>query len=470
MAIRMQQRQGTADQWLTADPVLGAGEIGFETDTNSFKIGDGVNSWTLLDYFTNETGLAASLSDYILSTEKAAANGVATLDSNGFVPASQLANATVDLTGYATETYVGTAISAIPAPDFTGLATETYADTAAATAAAAVVDAAPGTLDTLNELAAALGDDANFATTVTNSIAAKADTLHNHSISQVTDLQTTLDGKQDVVAGVSDTEIGYLDGVTSNIQAQLDGKSATSHTHDDRYYTETETDTLLNGKADLSGATFTGNVEGATVRLTSETDVTLSSTAHAFQIGSDASQNLAFDGNEIQSRNNGAAGTLIVNADGGNVYVGTLSNGVGFGKSETEGKVWANGVYDNTLTTAYRSVYVSSTGTLDFLGYVASSSREKKNIEPLGYTAEQILLVEPKQYHYNAEADTDPKHAGMIAEDMHDAGLTAFVSYDKEGLPASINYEFYVAALQQVVRAQAEQIASLDARLTALEG
>ena len=36
-----------------------------------------------------------------------------------------------------------------------------------------LVDAAPGTLDTLNELAAALGDDANFATTVTDSLALK---------------------------------------------------------------------------------------------------------------------------------------------------------------------------------------------------------------------------------------------------------------------------------------------------------
>jgi hypothetical protein len=39
---------------------------------------------------------------------------------------------------------------------------------------AALVDSAPATLDTLNELAAALGDDANFATTVTDAIAAKA--------------------------------------------------------------------------------------------------------------------------------------------------------------------------------------------------------------------------------------------------------------------------------------------------------
>ena len=38
----------------------------------------------------------------------------------------------------------------------------------------AIIDAAPGALDTLNELAAALGDDAAFATTVTNSLATKA--------------------------------------------------------------------------------------------------------------------------------------------------------------------------------------------------------------------------------------------------------------------------------------------------------
>ena len=37
-----------------------------------------------------------------------------------------------------------------------------------------LIDAAPGALDTLNELAAAIGDDANFSTTVTNSLATKA--------------------------------------------------------------------------------------------------------------------------------------------------------------------------------------------------------------------------------------------------------------------------------------------------------
>lgn len=65
-----------------------------------------------------------------------------------------------------------TVSSGVIAVDST-IATKDYANTAASAAVSAVIDAAPGTLDTLNELAAALGDDANFSTTVTNSIATK---------------------------------------------------------------------------------------------------------------------------------------------------------------------------------------------------------------------------------------------------------------------------------------------------------
>jgi hypothetical protein len=54
------------------------------------------------------------------------------------------------------------------------LATKTYADNAASAAAAAIVDAAPATLDTLNELAAAINDDASFAATVTTALGTKA--------------------------------------------------------------------------------------------------------------------------------------------------------------------------------------------------------------------------------------------------------------------------------------------------------
>ena len=62
-----------------------------------------------------------------------------------------------------------TATTQAASDNSTKLATTAYVTTALAN----LVDSAPGTLNTLNELAAALGDDANFSTTITNSIATK---------------------------------------------------------------------------------------------------------------------------------------------------------------------------------------------------------------------------------------------------------------------------------------------------------
>ena len=121
MATRMQQRRGTASQWTTANPILAAGEIGFESDTNKFKIGDGVNHWEDLGYFLDETALGGSFDDYIPLTQKGSANGVATLDGTGAIPVSQLGNLIAD---------------------------------------------APALLDTLEEIAAALGDDPDFVNKV----------------------------------------------------------------------------------------------------------------------------------------------------------------------------------------------------------------------------------------------------------------------------------------------------------------
>ncbi len=52
MSIRMQQRRGTAALWLSNDPILAPGEIGIESDTNKFKVGDGIAAWSALDYFS----------------------------------------------------------------------------------------------------------------------------------------------------------------------------------------------------------------------------------------------------------------------------------------------------------------------------------------------------------------------------------------------------------------------------------
>jgi len=127
--VRIQIRRGTAAQWTAANPTLAAGEMGVESDTRKTKIGTGSTAWTALAYANVvPSDLSNTLSDYLEVADRGVANGVASLDAQGQVPINQLGN---------------------------------------------VIDAAPGVLDTLNELAAAINDDASFVTTINSSIATK---------------------------------------------------------------------------------------------------------------------------------------------------------------------------------------------------------------------------------------------------------------------------------------------------------
>jgi hypothetical protein len=92
---------------------------------------------------------------------------------NLFDPAGSAATATTTAaTALSTHESDTTNIHGIA--DTSLLATKAYADNAASTAAAAIVDSAPGTLDTLNELAAAINDDASYAATITTALGTKA--------------------------------------------------------------------------------------------------------------------------------------------------------------------------------------------------------------------------------------------------------------------------------------------------------
>lgn len=51
--VRQKQKYDTASNWTTNNPVLLAGELGFESDTNKFKIGDGSTAWNSLPYVSS---------------------------------------------------------------------------------------------------------------------------------------------------------------------------------------------------------------------------------------------------------------------------------------------------------------------------------------------------------------------------------------------------------------------------------
>jgi hypothetical protein len=203
MATRMQQRRGTAAQWTStnagAGPVLNAGEIGWESDTNKFKIGDGVNNWSTLDYFIDGNSTANPAFGSSITFEGATANDFET---------------TVAVTD-------PTADRTITLPDATG--TVVLADGSGNITVSGNLTVS-GTTTTINSTTINAttgivfeGATANdFETTLT-----VTDPTADRTITFPDDGGTV----QLRVTDVSDTEIGYLNGVTSAIQTQMDAKA-----------------------------------------------------------------------------------------------------------------------------------------------------------------------------------------------------------------------------------------------------
>ena len=50
MAVKLQIRGDTAAAWTAANPILAIRELAIETDTHSFKVGDGITAWNALGY------------------------------------------------------------------------------------------------------------------------------------------------------------------------------------------------------------------------------------------------------------------------------------------------------------------------------------------------------------------------------------------------------------------------------------
>lgn len=70
MANRIQYRRDTAANWTAANPVLGLGEPGYETDTSKYKVGDGATAWASLAYKLDKATADATYSTAPTTTQE----------------------------------------------------------------------------------------------------------------------------------------------------------------------------------------------------------------------------------------------------------------------------------------------------------------------------------------------------------------------------------------------------------------
>jgi len=152
------------------------------------------------------------------------------------------------------------------------------------------------------------------------------------------------------------------------------------------------------------------------IRIQNCTEATLASTNNALQVGTTASTNLVFDCNEIQARNNGAANTLQLNPQGGNVSVG-----------------------DNLVIT----------GTATAVSYNSTSSKRfKTNVIPISNALDILQKLEGVRFDWKETGKSD---IGFIAEEVNKV-LPEVVLKDENNEPLAIDYGKVTSILIEAVK------------------
>ena len=218
---------------------------GHSVSTDSIQVADSQGIFASSTAFADLTSTPTTLSGYGI-TDAISSAGDVDIGSSDFITTgksyySNVFSATSDLPSASTYHGMFAHVHATGAGYFAHagnwveLANKSYVDTEVAN----IVNSAPATLDTLDELAAALNDDANFATTVTTSLGLKAP-LASPALTGTPTAPTA-------ASGTNTTQIATTEFVT----AAVAGASGT--------YTDSSVDTHLNTSTASSGEVLSWN-------------------------------------------------------------------------------------------------------------------------------------------------------------------------------------------------------------------
>lgn len=136
----------------------------------------------------------------------------------------------------------------------------------------------------------------------------------------------------------------------------------------------------------------------------------------------------------------------------GSVTAGSVSS---TGTGTFDAGVTSVGAYSNNITGvgSYRAQWVGINGSM---GYVPSSRRFKQDIAAMSINEQAVLAMQIVAFRYIAAVENlgegAPVEVGVIAEQVHELGLTWLVDYDEDGKPFGVKAERLAFALLPVMQ------------------
>lgn len=212
---------------------------------------------------------------------------------------------------------------------------------------------------------------------------------------------------------------------------------------------------------------------GATSAATARTALGAAATAHTHTPSNISAGTF---GNGIGLVTNQPIATTVSMNAGNGIGIGGTGRGIDGAGNATLGVINANdinsstGYNRNVSGGGVRAAYFAADGRL---GTTSSSRRYKRILREIEADPLAILDLAPQLYQYNWAVDEYGDgafiEAGLIAEDLHEAGLEWLVIYDKDNRPDGIHYERVAMAVLIATKYVWEQHKALDARVVALE-
>jgi hypothetical protein len=154
--------------------------------------------------------------------------------------------------------------------------------------------------------------------------------------------------------------------------------------------------------------------------------------------------------------NTGATwGAQIVNSDG-TIMFAVLNNGNFY---------TGNGTFNRTTGAAANLVIENDNGVL---ARSTSSIKYKTDVQDATHGLAEVMALRPVTY--KGKNDGDKVFGGLIAEEVHEAGLTEFVQYAEDGSPDALAYSNMVSLAFKAIQELKAELDTVKAELATLKG